>query len=77
MARSEKQKQKILRVKEYFERNTDENHKTTINQIIEHLSAEDIAAVSMMILERSMTALIILRYCNSVNNTGLPTDCLS
>ena len=44
MPKSENQKQKLLHLKVFFERETDENHPASMTQILEHLAARDIKA---------------------------------
>lgn len=52
MPKSEKQKLKTLYVAEYFLKNTDENHPTTIKDIIDYLETEhDILAERRSVLE--------------------------
>ena len=44
MARSERQKLKLLYLRDYLQRNTDEQHPVTMKQIIAHLEQNDIPA---------------------------------
>ena len=44
MARSPRQKQKLLLIREYLERYTDEDHPVSTGELIEYLAARDVAA---------------------------------
>ena len=44
MARSPRQKQKLLLLRDYLERYTDENHPASTGELIEYLASQDVAA---------------------------------
>ena len=68
MSKSEKQKLKTLYVAEYFFKNTDENHPTTIKDIIDYLETEhDILAERRSVLRD----ILILR-----DEFGMDIECL-
>lgn len=51
MPKSDNQKPRILKVRDYLEKNTDENHSVTCENIIDYLSREGIAAERKTVLD--------------------------